>query len=478
MQTGYLMSKMNSILVLCTLALVGGSVGYASPESRPNIENKMDAAIDVQALLQEYIDDNGAVGAAVGLIDQGKIQFFTYGKKSIQNNELVSKDTIFEIGSITKVFTTLALMDMVTNGEVKLDEPIQTYLPSVKVPEWEGEKITLRHLATHHSGLPSLPENFNPQNQLNPYADYTPEELYQFLNNYTLKRIPGEEFEYSNVGMGLLGAILSKEAGKSYEELIRSRICNKLGMKNTAITLSDDMKKNFASGYHLKQEMEHWDVPTLAGAGAMRSNVKDMTHFMSASMGLLSSPITDLLRGCHKSQGSAGTPNVNIGLGWIISSSDNADVIWHNGGTGGFRSFLGFNLKTQKGIVVLSNSTEGWPDLFGLSLLDPENYKKPVVDVALKQDLDYLKRFEGLYEVTTSDQQKFEVTLKLSDSKLIYTAQGGEVQLIPESFSIFGLRGLPGQKLHFSFDGSGNVIKAELLVLPDNAIVAEMVRKP
>src|ERR1700720_3615703 len=111
------MSKKNWILALCTQTLIGGGVGYASPETKPNIENKMDATVDIQALLQEYVDGNGAVGAAVGLIDQGKMQFFTYGKKSIQNNESVSEDTIFEIGSITKVFTTLVLMDMVASGE-------------------------------------------------------------------------------------------------------------------------------------------------------------------------------------------------------------------------------------------------------------------------------------------------------------------------------------------------------------------------
>lgn len=459
------------LLCLIAVLLLGGAAYQF-------VSIKEDATMDIQSLLQEYVDANGAVGATVGLIDQGKIQFFSYGKKSIQNDEPISEDTIFEIGSITKIFTTLALMDMVASGEVKLDEPIETYLPGVKIPEWEGKKITLRHLAIHHSGLPSIPENFNPKNPLNPYADYTPEELYQFLHNHSLKRMPGKEFEYSNVGMGLLGHILSKQAGQNYEELICSRICHKLGMKTTAITLSGDMKKHFANGYHLKQEMEHWDIPTLAGAGALRSNIKDMTHFLSASMGLLNSPLTDLLKECHKQQGSAGTPNTDIGLGWIISRSNNADVIWHNGGTGGFRTFLGFNLKTQKGVVILSNSTEGWPDLFGFCLLDPENYKKPVVDRALEQDLDYLRRFEGLYEITINDQQKIEITLKLSDSKLIYAAQGEEVQLLPESFSVFGLRGAVSQKLQFIFDESGNVVKAQIMVLPHNAIVAEMVRKP
>jgi hypothetical protein len=107
--------------------------------------------------------------------------------------------------------------------------------------------------------------------------------------------------------------------------------------------------------------------------------------------------------------------------------------------------------------------------------LDPENYKKPVVDADLGQDLDYLKRFEGLYEVTTNDQQKIEIALKLSGSKLLYTAQGGELRLIPVSFSVFALNGGSGQNLQFIFDDSGKVVKAQMVI--NNTIVAEMMRK-
>lgn len=370
------MIKNRILTALFSVIFVGSGSGHASDVPKINIEDKM----DIQNLIQEYVDKSGAVGAAIGLIDQGEVQFFSYGKKSIQDDEPISEDTIFEIGSITKVFTTLILMDMVANGEVQLDDPIEIYLPGVKVPEMDGKKITLRHLATHHSGLPSLPDNFNPKNPMNPYEDYTSDDLYHFLNHYNLQRVPGEQFEYSNVGMGLLGQILSNRAGLKFEELVRSRICDKLGMQNTAITLSADMKKHFAKGYHLKQEMEHWDIPTLAGAGALRSNIKDMTCFLSASMGLLNSPIIDLLKQCHKQQCAADLIGTDIGLGWIISHSNDADVIWHNGGTGGFRAFLGFNPKTQKGVVVLSNSTEGWPDAFSLCLLDPATYTRPSID--------------------------------------------------------------------------------------------------
>lgn len=436
----------------------------------------MDMNMDIQTLLEEYVDENGAVGAAVGLIDQGKIQFFLYGKKSIQDDEPISEDTIFEIGSITKVFTTLILMDMVANSEVQLNDPIETYLPGIKIPERDGKKITLRHLATHHSGLPSLPDDFSPKNMMNPYADYTTEDFYRFLNHYTLQRAPGEQFEYSNLGMGLVGHILSKQADLSYEELVRNRICDELGMKNTAITLTSNMKKHFAKGYHLKQEIEYWDIPTLAGAGALRSNIKDMTLFLSASMGLLNSPVTDLLKQCQTQQCTASSIGCDVGLGWIISRSNHADVIWHNGGTGGFRTYLGFNPKTQKGIVVLSNSTAEWPDAFSLCLLDPPTYMKPSIDQALAKDLNYLKKFEGSYEATF-DQQKVEITIKLCDSQLIFALPGGELKLLPERPGIFSLKGIAGQKLHFTFDDNDNIVKAKM-VLANNTIAAEMMPKP
>lgn len=347
---------------------------YSNPlfaNTNAEIEHRL--GMNIEASIQEYLEASEAVGAAVGVIDQGKIQFFYYGKKSIHHGEPISENTIFEIGSITKVFTTLILMDMATNDDVKLDEPIETYLPDIKIPEFEGKKITLRHLATHHSGLPSLPDNFNPKNLMNPYEDYTTGNLYHFLSHYNLQRAPEERFEYSNVGFGLLGHILSKKAGVEYEELVRKRICEKIGMKNTAITLSSQMEKHFAKGHHQKEEMPHWDIPTLAGAGALRSNIKDMTQFLAASMGLLkNSPISDLLKQCQKKQYESEQILGDIGLGWIISHPNKADIIWHNGGTGGFKTFLGFNPKTQKGIVVLLNSTEGWSDAFSFYLLCSE----------------------------------------------------------------------------------------------------------
>lgn len=345
--------------------------GSASDGIRCLTEDKSNTNFDIQALLQEYVNDSGSIGAAVGFIDRGNVRFFIYGKKSVNGDAPISEETIFEIGSITKVFTTLALMDMVANYKVELDDPIETYLPGVKIPDMGGKRITLRHLAVHTSGMPRTPDNLAPKNLTNPYEDYTIENLYDYLNHYILKTSPGEQFEYSNIGMGLLGHILSLKAGQSYEQLIQSTICEKLGMTETVIALTPEMEERSAKGHHLRQEVGYWDIPSLAGAGALRSNIRDMTKFLAANMGLSDSPIVSIMEQCHREQFVLSNRVLSVGLGWILSHQDDHKIIWHNGATGGFRTYLGFNPKTQRGIVILSNSTEDWPDELGAKLLNP-----------------------------------------------------------------------------------------------------------
>ena len=251
------MFKLSCLTALCCSLFFYPSNGCASGSSDVS---------DVQNLIHEYVEEHGAVGVAIGLIDQGEISFFTYGKKNIQQDAAITLETIFEIGSITKVFTTLALVDRAASGEINLDDPIEIYLQGVKIPERNGKKITLRHLATHTSGLPRLPDNINPGNINNPYADYTITHLYDFLEHYSLLRAPGEEYEYSNVGVGLLGHILSRQADKSYEELIQSAICKKLALSATSITLTTEMQKNLASEHHEGKPVEYWAWSALAGA--------------------------------------------------------------------------------------------------------------------------------------------------------------------------------------------------------------------
>jgi len=458
---------------LCCLALAAGSVAYAA-ESDVIVKEGIGASMNIQNLLQEYIEDSSAVGTAVAIIDDGRVSFYTYGKKSVSGNDLIYEDTIFEIGSVTKVFTTLLLADMSARGDLHLDDPIEKHLPGIKIPELDGKKITLRHLASHTSGIPRMPDNFSPKDPSNPYQDYTIDRLFEYLESCTLTRVPGESFEYSNLGMGLLGHILSIRSGKSYEEMVKDLISSKLNMPNTSISLTSKMTSNFASGHHLAQEVSYWDIPGLAGAGALRSNIKDMANFLAANMNE-ANPVHALFDQCHQQQYSP-MPAFAVGLGWMLSTSNQANLIWHNGGTGGFRSYIGFNPQLKRGIAILSNSTEDWPDEFGLLVLDPD-YKRPAIDKSLAGNPEYLNQFAGSYRaILPEGAPEQELTIAVFGKLLGSMLSGGEVgMLYPESPGIFGVKGFPDGKVFFIFDEEGQIEKVEARLISSGALLWEAV---
>jgi serine-type D-Ala-D-Ala carboxypeptidase/endopeptidase len=302
-------------------------------------------------ILKERIDTARAgVGIVVGIIDEKGTRIISHGTFSRTSSTPVDGDTIFEIGSITKAFTGELLAEMASKGEVKLDDPVTKFLPaSVKVPERDGKKITLLDLATQHSGLPRLPDNMSPADGANPYADYTVEQMYAFLSGHTLTRDIGSKYEYSNLGVGLLGHALALKAGKSYEALVMERLCKHLGMANTSITLTKEAQQKLAKGHSkLGKPVANWDLPTLAGAGALRSSVNDMLKFVSANMKLDNASLKAAFEASHKAQREVGS-GTKIGLGWHIYTRYGAEIIWHNGGTGGYRSFAGFDKQRQRG---------------------------------------------------------------------------------------------------------------------------------
>lgn len=432
--------------------------------------------MNIQNLLQECIEDSGAVGASVAIIDNGKTSFYTYGKKTINGSDLISEDTVFEIGSITKVFTTLLLADMWAKGEVQLDDPVEIYLPGIQIPERDGKKITIRHLASHTSGMPRTPDDFLPSDLSNPYADISVDDLYRCLSTCILRAPPGRQFEYSNFGMSLLGHILSIKAGSSYEELISERIAAILGMKHTSVSLTHGMQKEFATGHNMRQPVGNWDfTPTTAACGGLRSNIKDMAYFLAANMNNNSSSLHRLLSQCHKEQ-YRPMPAYAVGLGWMLSTSNQAEIIWHNGGTGGFRSYIGLNQKRNIGIVILSNSTEDWPDEFSLLILDPD-YKRPSINRSLANDPSYLNQFKGIYTAILPDgRPNQELTISIFGKLLGSMFSGGEVgMLYPESPGVFGVKGFPDGKVLFGFDEAGHIAKVEARLRSNDTLLWEAI---
>jgi D-alanyl-D-alanine-carboxypeptidase/D-alanyl-D-alanine-endopeptidase len=407
---------------------------------------------DVVTSVHARVDHGYNVGIVVGIVNPQGTTYYGYGKTAISGDEHPNELTVFEIGSITKVFTSILLADMVERGEVALDDPIERYLPdSVTVPTRNGRSITLEDLATQTSGLPRMPNNFAPADAANPYADYSVQQMYDFLSNHTLQRDIGAQYEYSNYAVGLLGHILTLRAGMSYEELVEERIADVLGMPDTRITLTPEMRSRLAVGHSGSQEVANWDIPTLAGAGALRSTARDMLVFIAANLGLAETPLRAALEMTHEARHEAGSPQMHIGLGWHIRTAGDHEVIWHNGGTGGYRSFAGFVRETGTGVVVLTNTNMSADDI-GLHLLDAS---VPLREIRIPVEVDpaVFDQYVGRYELAPG--AIFDVTV--DDGRLFVQLTGQpRFQVYPESETEFFLTVVDAQ-LTFVRDESGQV---------------------
>jgi CubicO group peptidase (beta-lactamase class C family) len=329
---------------------------------------------ELLSLIQQRVDAGRNTGIVVGVLRGSAAPLVAaYGNPGPGAKPL-DPDSVFEIGSITKVFTTTLLMDMADRGLVKLDDPVGKYLPStVRVPSRNGRQITLVDLATHTSGLPRMMSNLKPADPGNPYGSYTVEQLYEFLSSHELARDVGAQYEYSNVGMGILGHVLALRAGKDYEELAAERILRPLGMTHTGITMTPWMKEHLAVGHNMAgAPVPAWDVRTIAGAGALRSTLTDMLTFARANLDARAGKLQSLMQQAHTARHPTGRPGLSVGLGWHIRESDDQTIVWHNGGTGGYRTWMGFDAKRGTAAVVLTNSTHGADDL-GLTLLNPKS---------------------------------------------------------------------------------------------------------
>ena len=411
----------------------------------------------VQAIIQARVTTRQAVGIVVAVVDRGRTKLFTAGSSGATGVTL-DGNTVFEIGSITKVFTSALLADMVARGEVSLDDPISRYLPaSVRVPTRDGREIKLVDLATQFSGLPRLPRNLSPRDARNPYADYTVEQLYAFLSGYELTRGIGDRYEYSNLGVGLLGHVLALRAGKSYEQLVKERILEPLRMRDTRIVLTPALKERLAVGHDEAGSMTwSWDLPTLAGAGALRSTANDMVKFLVANLDSPTSPLALALASTRVARRDVPGGPLEIGLGWHILTPFGRPIVWHNGGTGGYRAFIGLDHGARRGVVVLSNQAIS-PDDIGMHLLEtripltppPKQRQEIAVDSAV------LATYVGVYEISPA----FALTVTREGSSLFAQATGQErLRLFAESPTEFFYRIVDAQ-VTFEKDARGRVVR-------------------
>lgn len=366
-------------MLLLLLLLLGGLVSYFVMEKR-----KYDRLTDTQDLPQRaalmgegYVKSRQDAALIIGLTQRGKRAVQGFGRVSATDAAPPDAQTMFEIGSVTKVFTALALARLELDGKAKLTDSLRAALPKQVALAKALDAVTLLHLATHTSGLPRLPGNLDTSaaNRANPYAKYDAAQLYQFLASAKANNPPGGLADYSNVGYALLGHALTLKAGQPYEDLVRGALLEPLGMTNTAIRLTDAQRARLTPGHSPKGELvPGWDFDVFAPAGAFRSNAADLLTFIEANLADADTPVGRALGHARKlhQAGEAG----DFPLGWQRQQDfqTGLEIYWHNGGTGGYVSFIAFNRARQVGVVVLSNHGDAMAgrfdvDKIGLELL-------------------------------------------------------------------------------------------------------------
>jgi serine-type D-Ala-D-Ala carboxypeptidase/endopeptidase len=421
---------------------------------------------DIHALLVQRIDvERDGVGLVVGVADADGRRVVAHGTAGQTDDRPLDGDTVFEIGSCTKAFTALLLADMAERGEVRLDDAASKLLPAgVTLPERGGRRITLADLALHRSGLPRDADDYGATDPANPFAQFAVDRLYAFLGAHTLARDIGSAHLYSNIGMGLLGHVLSLRAGLDFETLVRQRIAGPLGMASTGIALSADQQTRLARGHDSEaQPTAYLDLPAIPGAGALSSTANDLLTFLVAELGHSDTPLRAAMSAQLAMRWKTGRSDFDVqALGWGVSTYPDGEIAWHVGRTSGFRCFLGFDASRGVGVVVLGNmATTRAGDDIGFHLLrgrplTPAPVRRSVVPV----DPEALRALEGRYRL--SEAIEMEVTrigerlrFRTPDQRMLFYPQS-PTEFFAKHFDVL---------VTFEFDSDG---RASAFVLRQN----------
>jgi D-alanyl-D-alanine-carboxypeptidase/D-alanyl-D-alanine-endopeptidase len=414
----------------------------------------------ITRMVEPCIQRHWLRGVALGVTVKGQDQLLFFGHATERSPRPPDAKTIFEIGSTSKVFTAMALADMVAKGRVKLEDPVVSCLPpGTVVPAHGSRMITLLDLATHTSGLPRLPDNL-PPDASDPYATYTDRHLYAFLKTFSLPQPPGVAFEYSNLGSGLLGHALALKDRASYEELMARRVGRPLGLEDTVLKLSASQLTRFAAGSDADLEaVGPWHFNVLAGAGGLHSNVAEMLKFVRAALGHDAHGLTPAFTLAEKSY--RPMPGGSIGLGWHIIDAE--ETRWHNGATGGFHTYMAYNRRFDAGVVVLCNTESELVDFLGYSLLrlatgQSVAFPEPTAEVML----------------TPAQLAAYPATYRVNENlDLVVSADGGRLKVQPTGKDPFRLYAVAPDRFFCKSDLQAVVFRRN----PAGAVISLTVHK-
>jgi CubicO group peptidase (beta-lactamase class C family) len=311
----------------------------------------------VESAARKYFEGSGAVGILIGISSNGNRKYYGYGRSKLSNEALPDSNTLFETGPVTKTFTSLLLAEAVLTKKIPIDDPVKKYLPPGLLLSKNGKEITLRQLANHSSGLPNMmsnlmePPGFDPQN---PYKTYSKKYLLEYLSRNEPANLPGSRNEYSHTGAALLGLALEAIYRKPYAQLVYEKIFIPLKMGQSFLIVPQKLSQSFADGHSgTGTPVAHWDYDCMAPAGGIKSTANNMLNYLEAQ-------ITNRNKAfalCHQPTYKIDQ-SLSVGLAWHILDlpAGAGRLIWHNGDTGGFSSFAGFNKEKKTAVIVLANN--------------------------------------------------------------------------------------------------------------------------
>ncbi len=314
-------------------------------------DDLLKAEIDQHA--NDFLKETRNPALSIGVVKrdpitgQLKVMLLNYGFMSKDTKQPITSDTVYEIGSVTKVFTGILLAEAINNGKFNLNDPLQNYLPTgIQAPSYEGTPITLANLATHRS---SLPRDFGSDDM---------QELYNWLNKLRIDHVPGSEYAYSNVGYELLGDILAQNIGKDFGTLEFEGLSKPLGMLDTTEALSSDQEDRLAQGYDYYGSGAPYfpQSGAMGPAGYLHSTLNDMARFLIANMQPDATSLGPSLKLAQTSFAQGRNPGTGAGLGWDIAHPESPYArIWKDGATNGFSSYISFSRDENSGFVLLTD---------------------------------------------------------------------------------------------------------------------------
>jgi D-alanyl-D-alanine-carboxypeptidase/D-alanyl-D-alanine-endopeptidase len=347
--------KIAGIVLLILVVLVSAVIYYARYRLN-HVKDKGDLEASLDKQVARALAKEKSYGMAIGVYKAGRSFTKGYGSMLKGQNSPPDGNSIFELASTSKLFTTSLLQILTDRGLVHPDDKIIDLLQEEVPLPASAANTTLRHLATHTSGFPSVPQSMldKMHDESNPYKDLKIQDLYDYLKTCAEKK-PEGTFEYSNFGMGLLGHILALKAGTNYEEAVRSALLQPLGMGHTFVTIDSNNAGKIVQGHNeAGNPAPVWTDTVLTGAGSFLSSASDMLLFIRANLDK-SNPLYPSLSKTHVPQ-----PGAEGGLGWMFAGSEekfmgNGSVLWHNGMAGGYASYIAIDTHSGNGIIVLSN---------------------------------------------------------------------------------------------------------------------------